>query len=636
MSPHLRLRFALPLVLTAMGCAPGPYQRAGNPADVGSALARSRPPAARPTNAQGRYLAFLVLGGAAGPRLAAYDLGTQKRLWTQPAEVTSRIAVGTQVLVHGIRPTDGTGGNSIIVGRDIATGSVLWQYALRGNQRSFGYAIDGEALFVVVQNVGSTARTTTGEVVALDARTGAERWRHPLPSGRVAGPAARGGVVAVPIESQYVFLLDAGSGAELAQVLSTQEAATFVRALPEGLFYGSRGLFLMAPSTSRGSREAPGYLRARLPAFVRPFYWYDMYRPEQVDYSAIDRNRILWRASVDGDRARFRDDLAIVHDYRFFFGFDAGSGALRWANHLATDAVGSADTGNTVVFATAGGELGAFDATTGARSYQAMLPGEVVRAATFDAEGFAPVASAPAPAVVPTLIDIIADPDKRFPELKVFVIEELGRQPGNEVSPKLLEVLTREGLPPLAYQKAGEALVGRRDATSAETLAAALRLRADYAEARQAPPVELLAKAVAALGPNGRPAAPELVANLRLPETSSAGRGPDRPRPGGDRAPRTWACRRCATSSRCTAPIRPSTVTRPRWSRPPRHCSSWAAQAIASSCCSSRRSRARRRGSALTCIAPWAKPRRRSWSAPLRERGAAKINRRRLQGARLR
>ncbi len=463
-----------------------------------------------------------MLGGAAGPRLAAYDLGTQKRLWTQPAEVTSRIAVGTQVLVHGIRPSDGAGGNSIIVGRDIATGSVLWQYALRGNQRNLGYAVDGDAVFVVVQNVGATARTTTGEVVALDARTGTQRWRHPLPSGRVAGPAARGGVVAVPIESQYVFLLDAASGAELAQVLSTQEAATFVRALPEGLFFGSRGLFLMAPSTSRGSREAPGYLRARLPAFVRPIYWYDMYRPEQVDYSAIDRNRILWRASVDGDRARFRDDLAIVHDYRFFFGFDAGSGALRWANHLATDAVGSADTGSTVVFATAGGELGAFDATTGARSYTAMLPGEVVRAATFDAEGFAPVASTPAPAVVQTLIDIIADPDKRFPELKVFVIEELGRQPGNEVSPKLLEVLTREGLPPLAYQKAGEALVGRRDATSADTLASALRLRADYAEARNAPPVELLAKAVAALGPSGRPAAPELVANLRLPETSAA------------------------------------------------------------------------------------------------------------------
>jgi outer membrane protein assembly factor BamB len=511
----------LPLVLASAACATSPYQRAGNPADVGSAVARSRPPAARPANAQQRYLAFLVLGGASGPRLAAYDLDASKTLWTQPTEVTSRIAVGSQVLVHGVQPP-GAAANTTLVARDIATGSVLWQYPLRAPQRSFGYAVDGDAVFVVVQTVGATQKTTTADLVALDARTGAERWRHKLPSGRVGGPAARGGVVAIPIESQYVFLLDAANGAELAQVLSTQEAATFVRALPEGLFFGSRGVFLLAPSTSRGSREAPGYLRARLPAFVRPSYWYDMYRPEQVDYSAIDRNRILWRATVDGDRARFRDDVAVVHDYRFFFAFDAGSGTLRWANQLPSDAVGSADTGGSILFATASGELGAFDVSTGARSYQAQLPGEVVRAATFDAEGFAPVASAKPPAVVSTLIEMIADPDKRFPELKVFVIEELGRQPGNEVSPKLLEVLTREGLPPLAYQKAGEALVARRDATSADTLAAALRLHADYAEARQAPPVELLAKAVAALGPNGRLAAPELVKHLRLPDTSSA------------------------------------------------------------------------------------------------------------------
>ena len=123
---------------------------------------------------------------------------------------------------------------------------------------------------------------------------------------------------------------------------------------------------------------------------MRPSYWYDMYRPEQVDYSAIDRNRILWRATVDGDRARFRDDVAVVHDYRFFFAFDAGSGALRWANQLPSDAVGSAATGGSILFATASGELGAFDVGTGARSYQAQLPGEVVRAATFDAEGFGP------------------------------------------------------------------------------------------------------------------------------------------------------------------------------------------------------------------------------------------------------
>jgi hypothetical protein len=282
-------------------------------------------------------------------------------------------------------------------------------------------------------------------------------------------------------------------------------------------------VFLLDPSTARGSRQAPGYLRARLPAFVRPIYWYDLYRPEQSVYSAVDRNRILWRVAVDGERARFRDDLAFVHHYRFFFAFDAGSGALRWAyDHPVSDAIGSTDTGRAILFATRDGELVALDAATGARLYEARLPGgDVVRGATFDAEGFAPEGKAPAaaPELLPTLAEIVADPDQRFPELKAFAIGELGRLPGQEVTAQLLGLLKKEGLPAIAYQKAGEALAGRRGAESVEMFAAALKLHADYADARPAPPVALLARAVGALGPAGRGVAPELCAHLRLPET---------------------------------------------------------------------------------------------------------------------
>jgi hypothetical protein len=359
-------------------------------------------------------------------------------------------------------------------------------------------------------------------VVALDPRTKAVRWQHELPTARVAGPAVRGGLLAVPVDSQYVILLDAATGTELAQVLSTAEAATFVRALPEGMFYGSRGVFLLSAATARGSRQSPGYLLAQLPAFVRPFYWYDLYRPEQAQYSAIDRNHILWRVAVEGERARFRDDTVVVHDYRFLFGFDATTGALRWAYSHPSDAVASTDTGSVIAFVSAEGDIGAIDRVSGARRYLARLPGEVVRAATFDAEGFAPKPAGAAPAapdLVATLGAIVADPDRRFPDLKLFAIAEIGRQPGREATGKLLDILGERGLTPLAVQKTSEALAARKDAQSADLLAAALRLHADYAEGRTSPPVEFLAHAVAALGASGRSAAPELVAQLRLPET---------------------------------------------------------------------------------------------------------------------
>jgi hypothetical protein len=309
----------------------------------------------------------------------------------------------------------------------------------------------------------------------------------------------------------------------VAQILSTEEAATFVRALPEGVFYGSRGIFLVGRDTARGSRHAPGYLSAQLPPFVRPTYDYDHYHPEQSEYSALDRNRVLWRVSAAAGKPQFRDGLAFVHDYRFFFAFDASSAALRWAYVSPDDAVGSDDTGRAILFATSSGELGALDPITGARTYQATLPGEVVRGVTFDAEGFAPPPGAGAstpPDLLGALTAIIADPDQRFPAMKLFAIEELGRQPGREVTAKLIAILQNDKAAPLAVQKAGEMLVARRDAGALDLLTAALRAHADYGEKRGAPPVEVLARAVGALGPLARSVAPELDVHLRLPETT--------------------------------------------------------------------------------------------------------------------
>ncbi len=65
-------------------------------------------------------------------------------------------------------------------------------------------------------------------------------------------------------------------------------------------------------------------------------------------------------------------------------------------------------------------------------------------------------------------------------------------------------------------------LVERRDAGAIDLLTAALRAHADYCDKQPAPPVEVLARAVGALGPLARSVAPDLVVHLRLPETSPA------------------------------------------------------------------------------------------------------------------
>jgi outer membrane protein assembly factor BamB len=506
---------AVAVLALASGCATSAYQRAGSSDDVASALGKTPAGTAtgRPENAAGRPLAFLALGGTKGPRLAAYDLSESRVLWTQPAELKARVAVGADVLVYGAADA--------LVARDVSTGAERWRHPIAKDDRLLGYTIDGKTVYLTVQEGGQHLHGGKASVRALDATTGSVRWRHALPSGNVGAPAARGGLVAVPVASQYITLLDAGDGEQVAQVLSNEEAATFVRALPEGLFFGSAGVFRLMPGTAAGSRKSSGYVKAKLPAFVRPVYWYDLYRPEQGDYSALDRNRILWRMTPAGD-ARFRDDLAFVHNYRFFFGFDARTGELKWAyNHPESEAVASAVVGDAIAFVSADGDVGALDARTGARVFAAKLPGEVVRGATFDAEGWAPRGGATQAAPLSdTLSAIVWDPDRRFWDVKMFAIEELARQPGHDVTAQLLRVTEQQGLPPAVYQKAGEALVARKDASAADLLARVLSAHADYADGKNAPAVEILARAAGAM--KATTAAPALVAHLRRPETPPA------------------------------------------------------------------------------------------------------------------
>ncbi len=499
------------------GCATSAYQRAGSSDDVASALAKSAPVASRPANAAGKPLVFLALGGVKGPRLAAYDLAAERVLWTQPANLKARVEVGADVVVYGA--------SDALEARDITSGAQRWSHAFARDERLLGYTIDGAMVYLTLQKGGAHLHGGVASVVALDAATGVHRWSHEMQSGDVGAPAARGGLVAVPVQSQYVTLLDGRSGDQLAQVLSSEEAATFVRALPEGLFFGSHGVFRLSPATAGGSRKSDGYARATLPAFVRPVYWFDLYRPEQGDYSALDRNRILWRmtASDAGGAARFRDDLTFVHNYRFFFGFDARTGALRWAyNHPMSEAVASADVGDAIAFVTADGDVGALDTRTGRRVFEAHLPGEIVRGATFDAEGWTPRGGTAggAPSLSETLSTIVWDLDRRFWDVKMFAIEELARQPGREVTLQLLKITEQEGLPPAVYQKAGEALIARKDATSGDLLAQVLEAHADYADGHTAPAVEILARAAGAM--KATAAVPALIAHLRRPETPPA------------------------------------------------------------------------------------------------------------------
>ena len=490
--------------------------RSGSPEAVAAALNRLTAMPGRPVNRSGRPMAYLALGGTAGSRLAAFDLEQSRMLWSVPAQMTGRVVAGTSIIVY----SDG----ETLVARDVASGAERWRSAVPSGETLVGYAMDRDTVYLVSRR-GHELRGGQGQIVALSGQKGGVLWQRELGTSNVAGPAAGGGIVAIPNRSQFVTLLDGGSGEPLGQVLSREQAANFVEALPEGFFYGygSDGLYLLSPETAVGVRSSPGYLRAKFPPFVRPVYHYDMYRPELTGYSAIDRNRVLWRAEAQGGRARFAGGTVCVLNYRFFFGFEAASGALQWAyKNPVVEAVSAAHTGPAIVFATVDGELGAIEPRSGRRQYRVRLPGEVIVGATFDAEGYAPTGGdvGVTPSLAEALSSIVWDPDRRFSEVQIFAVDQLARIPGRGVTADLLKILSGEGMPEGVVKRAARAVVERKDSSAVDLFVNAIRVHADYANGTKTANLEVLARAAGTLG--ARETAAPLTEHLRLPETNPA------------------------------------------------------------------------------------------------------------------
>ena len=213
-----------------------------NPVALARAFAlEKRPLPGAPMNATGKPTAYFVALGSP-KRLIAWDLAAGKTAWSVEANVTSRIAVGRDLVAH-------REGNDTIVARDVHDGRLLWSAGL-GNKTTFlGLAADVDRVYYVVQD---DSRKRTWFLVALQG--GRELWRAEAP-GTLGAPAARGGLVFMPFMTQWLTILDALSGKQVARIRQSDEAISFVRTTPEGVYYGSRGSSPSMKSQSPGTRE---------------------------------------------------------------------------------------------------------------------------------------------------------------------------------------------------------------------------------------------------------------------------------------------------------------------------------------------------------------------------------------------
>jgi hypothetical protein len=410
-------------------------------------------------------------------------------------------------------------GESDLVGRDARTGAVKLTVRIAATEKFVGAAADDDRIYYVIQN--NTPQQRTSWVVGVDTG-GHELWRTPA-NGSLASPAARGGVVAAPFSYQWVVLLDGMTGKELARIRATDEQVTFVRALPDGFYYGgNRGVYRLDEKSADGSRKGSSFIEANLGSEqVRTFYSWDGYQLAQSDYSAFDRNRLLWRAQANTEMRegiRFTDDAAFVYSYRYIFALDAGQGKLRWAwVHPRVDVVSADDVGPSIVYAAADGDVGVIDAKTGAQraSFKTRLR---LVGASFDAEGWSPPTTGEAPHVLQALESIVWDRDARFTAVKVFAAGAIGAQPGKEADAALLKIVRApKDVPPLVQKRAGDELVARKSHDLAPLLMDALKVHEDFIAETHAVGVDVMARAAAALKLGD--AAPLLCKHLGDPAT---------------------------------------------------------------------------------------------------------------------
>jgi len=491
---------------TACGQKPfSPHRLDSTGGDVSGFLRGLGTIARHPVNRTRHPMAFLAVTSPDG--IAAVDMEAGKVVWRQPvSDRDSRLVVGRRNVYYVSKSP------VALVALDVTTGRRRWKRPLGvvKGRGVYGMAADGDRVYVVIGQTGTfVPGKWSSYVEAWDGGDGSLRWRREAP-GRLGAPSAAGGYVFLPYRQQYLSVLDAGSGKEVLRVRTRKEYVTFVRVLPEGVYFGGNsGAFKLNARAATGLPEKADFLRldlsragksagllssGRQTGTMRIAYYWDGYEPVMFRYTAYDRNMLLWR----GGRGRsFAKHRAVLEYFRYFFGFDTESGMLKWVHiEPEQDVLSSADVGTALLYATKDGQIVSVDPETGDVLWR-MKTGLSLVGATFDAEGFSATGRrVSAQNLVDVLKRIVFDPDRRLSVAKLFALTQLRNLKGTEVTQILLHILSDRKLPLSVRLKAEQVLVERVSPESVPLLLAVLHHHFDYVTGERAMAVGPVAMAL--------------------------------------------------------------------------------------------------------------------------------------------
>jgi outer membrane protein assembly factor BamB len=273
----------------------------------------------------------------------AVDFATGRKLWRFATEAQVQ---ASPAVAHGLVFASTVRGT--LHALDAATGAERWRRAVGGGEVNRGWMYFSPT---VADGVVYQAYTTVtgGGVLALDARTGAERWNSRPASFNnwisEGSPVVQDGRLYVVGQGGWVFALDAASGSLL---WSKHPAGGWVHSMPaiaEGrLFVGLQNGILVALNASSGE---------------------ELWRYTSADPTYIFGNAVGSSPAVDGDTV-----FMGFHDGNVS-ALDAATGARRWSHRTGGGIISSAAvTGDSIYVGSNDGHLYAFNKATGEQQWR--------------------------------------------------------------------------------------------------------------------------------------------------------------------------------------------------------------------------------------------------------------------------
>ncbi len=554
------------MALVAMGCGAGAVGAFGagvpdnDPVRLARVLNALPLPADRaPAHPGGDELLVVAVTHAPQPELLAYGVRAGSVLWRLPIEPDSRPELFGDIVVASTRQGGGASARRpqstpmrALVAFDAATGRSLWRSDTEGLAH-LGSARSSETLIYSLGSGDFGRRKSVSAVKAVHARTGAELWQHRV-EGRVGRPSVLGGFVFVPWDGQSLVVLHAQTGEERARIRLTDDVISWVRAAPEGVFFGDRGIYAFDVRAYSGRTNGATYLPPPLPGLPGdPPLQRSAFVSEPASRSARGRIAVLFTPDSQPDRRiGFAESRLYFVFLRYLFGLNP-DGRPAWCRVLERDVVAARAVRGGIVAVDEGGQVRAFDANRGTPVLDRGIPAELASAAldthgspqgrswaeallqppmpgptgpatqgvaagwqggsTAPMQGSSEVS--PARTLREQLLQVVADPDNRLVPARVFALHELAKLEASEVTQDLLDLGADRGMPEVLRQRAARAL--RERAGGERELLAALLKHYDFLEGTRPAPLSLVVPALVAR--QERAAVPRLVQHMLDPAT---------------------------------------------------------------------------------------------------------------------